>query len=107
MNWRDTKDQARRTVHETFLQAATYKRHTGDEFGVDVRVFRRDVSFGNYDGIGYADMSEADIELVFLVEQFDDPQVGETVTLNTGEVFRIDNVLPVDGITVKVEAHEE
>ena len=107
MNWRDIKDAARAKVHETFLQEATITRLDGSQYGVNVRVLRRDVSFGNYDGIGYADLADAPVEIVFLVEEMPDPQVGDLITLVTGEEYRLNQILPTDGITVKADAKVE
>lgn len=105
MGWRDTKDAARLVVHSTFQQDARYTTTAGLKSRASVRVLRRDTKFGNYDGIGYADVAAAPVELVFLMSELPSPQVGATVELATGEQFRVDNVLEPDYPIIKCEAH--
>lgn len=95
-NWRDTKLQARRVVHDTFYYEARYiAEDNATSIPVNVRVHRNDETYGNYDGIGFAETTTSEFTIVFM----DSPQVidslarGGIIRLNhSGEKYYIEYV---------------
>lgn len=104
MNWRTIKDEARGVVHDTFKQKGVYEDLSGVKKTVHVRESSNQKSIGNYDGIGYPDMSVMPIHIIFLLSEVPAPVVNGLVTLDTGEKYSLDNVLEPDGLTITCEA---
>jgi hypothetical protein len=120
MNWRDTKNVARRQVHDTMRVAALYcvanpayvdETNTPDECryfteSVSVRVHTDYKPLGDLKGTSfhYSEKQEVAPRIIFWRDELDTPVRGAIVSISDEEMYNIDNTLPVDGPTVTCEA---
>lgn len=107
MGWKDDLAAARADLHEQFGQSATYL-----EAGVtvtagalvSVRVHDKTLIKGDINGFGYGEKVLDVPQVIFLASEVPAPLRGATVTLDSGEVYRLDVPLAPHGITIPVEA---
>lgn len=99
--WREAKKEMRRTVHDAMQVRALYFAHappqTGDDepLDVNVRIHTEMKALGDIQGQFGAERQEQIPRIVFdLVEV--QPMRGWIVSVEAGEAYRIDNLLPPD-----------
>lgn len=112
MNWRDVKNKARKTLHQTMQIPAFYLTSlpldSDDEpIEINVRVHSSNKALGDQPGTSYqfAERREDVTALVFLREELTDITLdrGNVIVLGSEEAYSIDNVHPADGITVTAD----
>lgn len=119
MTWRDIKNTARLKVHDTMQVSALYcvpdPAYIDDtippdvcpytEQSVNVRVHYSFKALGDLKGTSfhYAEKQEVMPQIIFMVEELSAPMGGAIVSISEDEMYRIDNVLPRDGLTVSCE----
>lgn len=118
-DWRETKNKARRAVHETMRVAALYvvpnpafvdDTSTPDECKyitqeVSPRVHYQFKALGDLKGTSfhYAEKQEVAPQIIFWRDELSDPIAGAIVSVSESEMYRIDNVMPPDGVTITCE----
>lgn len=110
---REIKRQARRDLHQHLLVPAVYlvpvapedeeDEVTYTEQVVTVRIHTKFDALGDLKGVGYAERQDTVPKILFMREQIDKPARHCIVSVEPGEAYRIDNVLPADDITVMAE----
>jgi hypothetical protein len=97
MTWDDIRREARLSVHETFSFDAAYTAPGGaDPIVVKGRLHTRMVQHGDLDREGYAQVIE-DVNQVVLATAEVTPVKGAKIDFGSGRVYRIDNIMPVEG----------
>jgi hypothetical protein len=105
MGWRGVKDTMRRHVHRTMrLRAYLYR---GDDAPaiVWVRLHRlKDTAHGDLVGtsFNYAVRQDQNPVIVSVTSEYD-PQNLDVLSFESGEAFRVDNVMLPEGITTSAE----
>jgi len=99
--WADIRRRARRAVHATFAQAATYTPYGGAPVPVAVRLHTRVQRQGDLDPGGYAEVFEDVNRIVFLRSDVM-PAAKGLVRFADGRAYWIVNVLPSDDGTLAV-----
>jgi hypothetical protein len=90
MNHQDRKIQARQKLHQKLSEVVWYTSVSGDpiNFQVPARVLSRNATFGDYDGIGYANQHTSPITVILLSVDVENLQRGDTFRRQTGEIIR-------------------
>lgn len=103
-SWRDQKNGARLTLHKTFKVDGFYFAAKGTlGLPVTVRPHLRWDAVGQLKEVaGYAEVQSIKPKIVFLRSEVT-PANNALVYLAADEIYRVSNVLPVDGITVTAE----
>lgn len=102
--WRDQKNAARLTLHKTFKVDGFYFAAKGIP-GVPVTVrphLKWDMVGALKEVAGFAEIQSLKPKIVFLRAEVQ-PVNKALVYLAEDEIYRVNNVLPVDGITVTAE----
>lgn len=114
MTFRDLKNTARATLHDHLKVAALYLTKTGEDTNGDpeydagvevtVRIHTDWTEHGDQKGTNFhfAERAERSDEIVFLASEIT-PHRGGVVSVETGEAYIVDNVLPQDGLTITAE----
>lgn len=103
MAWKDDLAAARAAVHTQFAQVAEYLvagATVTAAIPVTVRVHDQTLIKGDINGFGYGEKALDVPQIVFLASELASPARGAVVTLDSGEGYRIDTVLPQHGITI-------
>lgn len=108
MSWRDTKNVARRVVHDTMRIPAIYIS-TGTspvETPVLVRVLERWDAQGDLQGFDFAtaERKATTPQIIALVEELTPRRLG-VFSVALGEAYKVENTDPVDGITITASCH--
>lgn len=111
--WRGIKRAARRIVHQTMEVPALLllSNGSGPPTGfvtgeVTVRVHTKEKLLGDLKGTNfhYAEAHEEIPKIVFLIAQLTGPlERGQIVSVEAGEAYRIDTIMPADDITVTAQ----
>lgn len=104
MDIRTIRDRSRGLLHEALKVPAVYVTPEGVWEDVSVRVHRTFQEMGGAPATyGGADRQEILPRIVFLASERV-PVRGAVISVSEGEAYRIDHVLPRDGITITAEA---
>lgn len=112
MTWRDVKNQARKTLHQTMQIPAFYFtslpiNSDAEPVEINVRVHSSNKALGDHPGTSYqfAERREGVTALVFLREELMDITLDRAniIVLTADEAYEIDNVHPTDGITTMAD----
>lgn len=73
---------------------------------VHVRIFTKFAPAGDLAGtnLSYAEIQEAEPRVLFMRDEVPMPAVGAIVSVEPGEAYCVDNVLPADDISITAEA---
>lgn len=102
-SFRDIKRKARSIVHDTMQMQALYVASNGEQSPVGIRVHYTYALVGDTNAGMYADRHEVMPRIVFRADEMI-PARGAIISIDHGEAYRIDNVLPKDDITITAEA---
>lgn len=104
MGIRDIKRKARTKLHRAMQVAGLYLFDDDDPKPVSVRVHYDFRALGDLAGTSYnfADRQETMPKIVFLAAEVA-PVRGAIVSVEAGEAYRVDNVLPKDDLTITAE----
>lgn len=101
--FREEMREARMDLHEEMSVPGLYmlQKESPDPINVTVRVFEYWNALGDLKGtnFNYAEIQDMNPRMVFLASEVE-PVRGAFVSIESGEVYRVDNVLPNDDITV-------
>lgn len=101
---REIKAKARRDLHQAMRVPALYILPGGvTPIPVSVRVHTQFTEIGTLSFSQFAERQETIPKIVFMRDEVDRPTRNAIVSIDEGEAYRIDNVLPPDGISVTVE----
>lgn len=108
---RDIKRQARRDLHEHMLVPALYLVPAAapgtyeEPVNVTVRLHIKFDALGDMKGTNfhYAERQEVTPKIIFMRDQIDKPARHAVISVELGEAYRVDNILPPDDITVAAE----
>lgn len=103
--FRDIRDRARRSIHANFEVAAIYIDPEDDsEIELTIRTHHRTHNSGDVSGYDYgpAERVETVPEIVALAEAVNPKRLG-VFSLAADEAYRVETVMPVDGITVTTQ----
>lgn len=102
MSFFDTKQVARRQLHEKLKRPALYIVEGEDPLPVNVRIHTEVAALGEVRGTSfdYAEKQEVIPQIVFLREEVASPERLAVVSVSVDEAYRIDHTLPPDGITI-------
>lgn len=93
MDWAETRQAARRVVHDTFRLPAVYTSRAGVVTPCFVRMHNEMKSFGDLDREGFAQREEEINRIIFdSVEVV--PEKGAVVDVTGFAIFNIVNILP-------------
>lgn len=105
-SFRDIKRKARRDLHSVMRVPALYiATPTDDPVPVFVRVHQSFNALGDVKGtnLSYAERQEITPRIVLMRDEVDAPVRDAVISVEAGEAYRIDHVLPADDISVTVE----
>jgi len=102
---RDIRNKARNALHNRMSVAAIYvDPDDASETAVTVRTHHRTAAFGDVDGYDYGPAERVSTvpEIVALASQVSPKRLG-VFSLAADEAYRVESVMPVDGITVTTQ----
>ena len=108
MNWRDTKNSARRVLHNTMKIPAVHisAGKPPVETPVFVRLLHAWDAQGDLQGFDYApaERKATSPQIICLVEDLT-PKRRDVFSFAEGEAYKVEDVEPVDGITLTANCH--
>lgn len=113
MDIRALRDKSRGQLHAAFTVRTGEKRvlpfyletRAATPVAVNVRIHTKKEQQGDVAGTSfrYAEQHEFVPKIIFLVSEVPAPKRNAIVSVSASEAYRIDNVEPIDGITVTAE----
>lgn len=100
--FRDIKRSARQDLHLHLSVPAVLVTSGADPFLCTVRIQNSFAALGDLKGTSfhYAEREEISPKAIFLRSEVPNPKRGDIISVEVGEAYRIDSVLPPDDITV-------